>query len=63
MYMTVIYHMYIYWLYDTGTIKQEVKHDKFTNIGGGDDFYGMCTTSGVLWAAARSKGLLQFTIK
>ena len=56
--------MYLYWLYYTGNLKQEVKHDKFTDIDGRDDIGGMCITSqGVLWAAARSKGLLQFTIK
>ena len=50
--------------YYAGNIKQEVKHDKFTDIDGSDNFYGMCITSkGVLWAAARCKGLLQFTIK
>ena len=31
--------------YYAGNIKQEVKHDKFTDIDGADDIMDMCITS------------------
>ena len=35
----------------------------FIDIDGADDIMDMCISSGVLWAAAISKGLSKFTIK
>ena len=47
-------------LYNTGKVKQEVSHDNITDK---DLISGMCITSeGVLWAAARTKGLLQILL-
>ena len=46
-------------LYYAGKLKQEVKHNKLTNF---PSLSGMCTTGGVLWAAAMTKGMLKILI-
>ena len=44
----------------TGQVQQVVSHDNFTNV---DFVTDMCITSeGVLWASARTKGLLQILL-
>ncbi|KAF6034985.1 hypothetical protein EB796_006707 [Bugula neritina] len=48
---------------DTGEFKQEIHHKKFTQLPDGDHLIGMCLVDGELWGAARSSGLLKFTVK
>ncbi|KAF6037088.1 hypothetical protein EB796_004603 [Bugula neritina] len=48
---------------DTGEFKQVIHHKKFTQLPDEVLLTGMCLVDGELWGAARSSGLLKFTIK
>ncbi|XP_067944372.1 uncharacterized protein [Watersipora subatra] len=49
----------------SGKVKEELTHPKFAEFSVGKDMNDMCLTAdgGILWAAARTLGLMKFTVE